>query len=177
MIGNPTDPESNWIMESDDVDVRPFYFKDDMSAFDGAFGHDVEADDDWRGKYLRLEIASTQAQAEALIVRTQKVKLSARVEKLVKELFGVQADLLTTRGQLQDLHTTMSTDIKERDGRIQLLLGQVEQEQHGNEELKSKLEQLSQSYKQQAVRLDDLVVTNEQLEANVQLLGGSLCGL
>jgi len=35
--GNPKNPDSDWIMESDNVDVRPLYFYSDVSAFDGTF--------------------------------------------------------------------------------------------------------------------------------------------
>jgi len=38
--GNPNDAESDWVMESDNVDVKPLYFVQNMAAFDGTFSKD-----------------------------------------------------------------------------------------------------------------------------------------
>jgi hypothetical protein len=38
--GNPTLPDVDWVMESDNIDIRDFYFyADRMEAFDGTFGN------------------------------------------------------------------------------------------------------------------------------------------
>ena len=42
LTGNPTNPDQNWIMESDNIDIFPFYFcKDAAESFDGKFGLNV----------------------------------------------------------------------------------------------------------------------------------------